>query len=446
MRRRRFARRAARFAVVAVGVVVLLVAAAVGVFLATRYTAGAPHEGMLALTGATVLVGEGLEPRSGVTVLVRDGIIVDVGPAAAVGVPAGADILEVDGLTVMPGLVDLHVHLGAPAIERGQEVGGAEIPGIIFDAVRHVPDARRALLDHGVTAVRSLGDDHAWILELRGLVRDGELEGPRVFAAGPLFTTRGGHPVVTIGVEPESDTVRLPTTPAAARRAVRALTGEDGVDLIKVVQERGNAERPLEPIAADVLQAIVAEAHEQGVPVTAHWGTVEDLADVLDAGVDGLEHVEARGALDGWPDGLVASLVERDIAITPTLAVTDVALPPDVHRQLRQRVGEVHAAGGRIVAGSDAGMPGVAFGGGLHRELELLVDSGLSPREALRAATSGAARVLRTDQIGAIAPGRAADLVVVDGDPLRDIRAARDVVVVLRDGRTVVDRRDDRGR
>jgi imidazolonepropionase-like amidohydrolase len=100
-----------------------------------------------------------------------------------------------------------------------------------------------------------------------------------------------------------------------------------------------------------------------------------------------------------------------------------------------------HPAGGRVVVGSDAGMPGVAFGGGVHRELQLLVNSGLTPREALRAATSEAARVLGTDDIGVIEPGRAADLVVVGGNPRRQIRAVEDIVMVLRDGRIVVDHR-----
>jgi enamidase len=190
-----------------------------------------------------------------------------------------------------------------------------------------------------------------------------------------------------------------------------------------------------------VLRAIVDEAHAHGLPVTAHWGSPDDLDDVLAAGVDGLEHTEPRGVLDGWPEETLAVLVERDISLTPTLAVTDVVLPARTARVLRQRAGEFHAAGGRVVAGSDAGMPGVPFGGGLHRELRLLVEGGLTPREALKAATSKAAGVLGSDDIGVIEPGRAADLLVVDGDPLQRIQAVDAVVLVLRDGRIVVDNR-----
>lgn len=110
-------------------------------------------------------------------------------------------------------------------------------------------------------------------------------------------------------------------------------------------------------------------------------------------------------------------------------------------RQMCRRVEEFHRAGGVVVVGSDAGMPGVRFGTGVHREMGLLVESGLSPLEVLKGATSQAATVLATDQIGAIEAGKAADLVVIDGDPLDDIGAIREVVMVFRDGRLVVDRR-----
>lgn len=421
-----------------VGVVTLAIAA-IAYYLTTRYAAGDPHEGHLALTGATALVGPDLVPRSGATVLIRGGTIVEVGDDGAVDIPPGATVRDLSGSTLMPGLIDLHVHLGSPQLERGEDVGMVQMPRIILDTMRHAPDARRAYLHHGVTTVRSLGDEYAWIMELRQMLADGELEGPRLFAAGPLFTTPGGHPVVTIGVEPESDTVRLPSSPDEARRMVRELVADGGVDVIKVVQERGSRRFALDPLAPDVLRAIVDEAHGHDIPVSAHWGTLDDLEEVLAAGVDDLQHLEARGTLDGWPEELLDSLVERRIPLAPTLAVSEVALPSQIHQRLREQVATFHAAGGRVVVGSDAGVPGVRFGAGVHRELELLVDSGLSPREALRAATSEAALVLGADHIGAIVPGRAADLVVVDGDPLENIEAIRDVVVVLRDGRVVVD-------
>ncbi|MGH3938815.1 MAG: amidohydrolase family protein [Pseudonocardiaceae bacterium] len=395
----------------------------------------------LALAGATPLVGPGLEPVAGATVLVENGVIIQVG--VEVVIPPGAQTIDLAGHTVLPGLIDSHIHFGSPEKERGQDSGVLALPGFVMDWVRSFPEKRRDFLAYGVTSVRSMGDEYPWINDVRRSIAEGEIEGPRFFIAGPLFSTRGGHPVVTIGVDPESGTVRIPESPTQAREMVRELvTGDDPVDLIKVVQERGDpALLSLEPIDPQILQAIVAEAHSHDMRVFAHWGTFEDLSEVLAAGVDGLDHLEPRGAGNGWPDGVMETIIERGITLAPTLAVTEVALPADVHSDLRDRLREFHEAGGRVIAGSDTAVPGVFAGTGLIRELELLVDAGLSPQAALVAATSTAADALRADHIGAISPGRAADLLVVEGDPLADIAAVRSVQLVLRDGRIVVDNR-----
>ncbi len=420
---------------------VLAVAGGVTFYELTLYRPTPAHNGVLALTGATVLVGPELEPVAGATVLAEDGVITQVGTEVAI--PPGAETIDLAGHTVLPGLIDSHIHFGAPELERGQDPGALAGPRIVVDWVRSFPAKRRNFLAHGVTSVRSMGDEYPWINDVRRSVAEGEIEGPRFFVAGPLFTTRGGHPVATIGVDPASGTVRIPESPAQARQMVRELvTGDDPVDLIKVVQERGNPDRrSLEPIDPQILQAIVAEAHTHDVLVFAHWGTFEDLRDLLAAGVDGLDHLEPRGAGAGWPDGVMETIIERDITLAPTLAVTEVALPADVHTDLRDRAHEFHDAGGRVVAGSDASVPGVYSGTGLIRELELLVDAGLSPHAALVAATSTAADAMRADHIGAISPGRTADLLIVEGDPHADITAVRSVQLVLRDGRIVIDNR-----
>jgi enamidase len=436
-----------RHVLIGAGGVAVLGAGAVTGYTSTLYTPGPPQRGHLALLGATALAGDHLDAIADATVLIRNGRIAAVGPASLVQVPAGARAIRVDGLTVFPGLIDLHVHFGSPDLSARTQPGLATIPRMVLDELRFAPGHRRSALAHGVTSVRSLDDDHEWIMELRRRIRGGPLEGPRVFAAGPVFTAPGGHPITTFGVDPGSGAVRVPSNPGEARRMVAALAGpEDPVDVIKVVQDRGGPGRALEPIAPATLNALVAEAHARDLRVTAHWGTLRDLRELLDADVDGLEHIDARELLDGWWKGVPEELARRHLPLTATLTVTEAALPPAVvgeaMKAFKARIGEFRADGGTVVVGSDAAMPGVHFGSGVHRELTLLVEAGLSPRHALRAATCEAARVLGDDSIGVVVPGRVADLVVVRGDPTTDIAAARNVVLVLRDGRVVADRRE----
>ncbi|MBF6181989.1 amidohydrolase family protein [Nocardia otitidiscaviarum] len=421
-------------------VVALLVAVVAGYafYRLTLHKAGPAQSGRLALTGGTVLLGPELNPVANATVIIENGVIVAVGPD--VEIPPDAERRDVSGRTVLPGLIDSHVHLSSPERERGEEIGFWDMPGVVADWVRYYPGKRQDFLRHGVTTVRSMGDENAWVHDFRRKIAQGELEGPRLLIAGPMFTTPGGHPIATFGVERNSDAVRVPSSPEEAREMVRALvTGDDPVDLIKVIQERGNPERKvLEPIRPDILAAIIDEAHRHHTKVFAHWGTREDLADLVAAGIDGLDHLEPRGVRDGWPDGYPETLVQQGITLAPTLAVTDPGFDEDTRRAIYERLREFRDAGGRVIAGSDAGMPGVHAGGGLLREIELLVAAGLTPHEAITAATVTPAAALRADTIGVIEPGRAADLLIVRGDPLTDIGALRDVDTVLRDGRSVV--------
>ncbi|WP_202800435.1 amidohydrolase family protein [Alkalibacillus haloalkaliphilus] len=372
--------------------------------------------------------------------LIQDGIIIDVGRDDEVDIPASATVMDLNGHTLMPGLIDLHVHLGMKEMELGQELGPFGIIGLVSDFIRFTPDKRKSLLEHGITTVRSVGDEHEWIMEFRQLIQDGELEGPRLFTSGSLFTTLEGHPIATIGTDPDSEVVLFPDTPKEARDNVQEMvSGDEGVDLIKVVQERGLSEYPLEPIATDVLQAIVTEANIHNIPVTGHWGALKDLEELIEAGVDGLEHLGRGVVLNGWPEELLETIIEGDMLLTPTLTVETINAEPEYQQLLLERAEEFHLADGQFVVGTDAGMPGVFFGPSMYQELELLVKSGLSPQEALQAATSRAADALQSDEIGVIEPGRAADLIVIDGHPLQQIEDVQNVSKVFRDGRLVVE-------
>ncbi|GAB3798577.1 amidohydrolase family protein [Virgibacillus kimchii] len=420
----------------AVILIVLAVVSGFTYYYATIYYISDEQGGYLALTNATVLVGEELEPYSDSTILIEDGMIVEVGED--IDIPGTATVKDLNGKTIMPGLIDMHVHLGMLELEEGEEFGMLSFPKMIADFVRFTPEKRNNFLEHGVTTIRSVGDEHEWIMEFRDLVNDRELEGPRLYASGSLFTTLEGHPIATVGTDPHSEVVLYPDTPEEARENVQQLAN-DGVDLIKVIQERGPDDSQLEPIDEDVLQSIVDEAHAHNIPVFGHWGRIDDLEDLLAAGVDGLEHIGAGAVRNGWDDDLLEEITEQGVSMTPTLLVETLNSDPEMKYAQLERVKEFHNADGLILAGSDAGMPGVLFGPSMHEELELLVESGLTPKEALQAATSHAAVALQSNEIGIIEQGRAADLVVIDGDPLQKIKDIRNVSKVFRDGRLVVE-------
>ncbi|QDI90680.1 amidohydrolase [Salicibibacter halophilus] len=425
-----------RLFLTAVILIVLVLVGGVTYYYATIYNVSEEQEGYLALTNATVLVGEALEAYDDSTILIEDGLIVDVGND--IDIPDAAAIKDLNGKTVMPGLIDMHVHVGMLELEEGEAFGLLSFPKMIADFVRFTPEKRSNFLEHGVTTIRSVGDEHEWIMEFRDLVNERELEGPRLYASGSLFTTLEGHPIATVGTDPHSEVVLYPDTPEKARENVEQLA-DDGVDLIKVVQERGPDESQLEPIDEDVLQSIVDEAHAHNIAVFGQWGRIDDLEDLLMAGVDGLEHIGAGAVRDGWEDDLLEEITEQGVSMTPTLRVETLNGDPEMRSDQLERVKEFHDAGGQILAGSDAGMPGVLFGPSMHEELALLVESGLTPKEALQSATSHAADALQSNEFGVIEEGRAADLVVIDGDPSQKIEDIQNVIEVFRDGRLVVE-------
>ena len=435
------------------GGAVATAAGGVSAYYGTRFPAGENHSGWLAIRGATALTGENLEPVTNAIVLVQHGQIVEVG--SRLEIPDGAEILDAPGATVLPGLIEMHAHLLFPEIDPddGAEIGAA---GHLWDIVRYMPGVRRDFLEHGITAVRDLGGDLAWARDLRSSIDDGTLEGPRAFVAGPLVTTPGGHPIGTVEGGVPEEVVRTPRNPQGAQQVIAELCDhEDPVDVIKVVHDSGGADMSLTAHEPEVLEALVEAADERGVPVTAHCGSPTELRQAVEAGFDGIEHLTLRDrsfdfdqmdhtAAMAWPEGLVDEMAAGGVALDPTLLV-ELGYPEDRSPERQElaerrfeRLLEAHGAGVQIVAGSDAGMAIPGFGDGLIGEVMMLGEAGLPTRDVLRAATSQAAAALRSDRIGVLEAGRAADLLIVDGDPVADLRALHEVMAVLRDGRVVV--------
>jgi imidazolonepropionase-like amidohydrolase len=372
----------------------------------------------------------------GALVLVEDGTILGVEPAAA-RAPAGCTVTDLPGATLLPGLIDTHVHLcadgGPRALEQLAELDAGAVDGIVADALRKH-------LAAGVTTVRDLGDA-GWAVVDR---HRGTGPGPTVLAAGPPLTSVQGHCWWLGGEVAGVD---------GLRRAVRE-RAERGADLVKIMASGGVMSAATDVLdgqfTLEELRAVVDEAHAVGLPVTAHAHPLTAVERCADAGVDGIEHgscfVEHGFAV---PAALAARLAGSGTPVCPTLGRTPGVEPSGPMLAVIQRLGmtwdrrlahvaELRKGGVRLVSGTDGGINPAKTHGILPEAVIDLVDCGASPAEALVSATSAAALACGTgDRTGRLAGGLAADLLAVDGDPLTDVRALRAVRLVVSRGRLV---------
>jgi len=397
---------------------------------------------MLALRHAHVIDGTGGAPLEDTTIVV-DGSVVQVAAPDAL-VPSEAQVLDLRGLSVLPGLIDAHVHLGGFVVDdpEWQFSLWSAFP-FFLDFARDFKRRRTLALENGVTTVRSAGDNHPQILRLRDRLDAGKRLGPRIIAVGPIFTAPGGHPASTIYKGNRyvvEHATRQVEDPNEARAEVQRLAS-DGADQIKAVYGGANPfdlDHPVPKLQFGVLQALVDEAHQCGLPAMVHVGTAKDAIEAVSAGANSLEHGILPGAgSPECPTELVNAMLDHGTFFVPTLTAAWAMKRtfPDALGNSMRWVAEMHRAGVCIALGTDAGAPGVVIGRAAHRELELLVESGLAPKEAIAAGTCNAAGVIRrADRLGTIEPGKQADLIAIAGDPLKDIRMTREIRLVLKGG------------
>ena len=366
----------------------------------------------LVLTGGTLIDGSGAPPLSDAVVAIQGGRIVAVGRVGEVQIAPGTPIRDVRGMTVLPGFVNAHAHTDTLA-----------------------DDALASWTRVGVTTVRDLGGPREMLVERRAaLAAVGDPVLPRLLVAGPILTVPGGHPIPVYGL---SDEVLAVEGPDDARREVNALL-DAGVNVIKIaVSGRTDVRWP--ELSNDEIRAIAEAAHARGARVSAHIDRAAALRRVVEHGVDDAAHMPR----DRMPDDLIRLMVERNVALVPTIDVYEALAEergagaewrrttlPVMQDNLRRFA----VAGGTLALGDDYGNPGVTLGMPAA-EIAHWLAAGLTSMQVIVAATHGGAQVCGlADQFGLVQPGFLADLLVVEGDPLADIAALERVALVLRDG------------
>ena len=387
---------------------------------------------LTALRAAWLFDGTGSALIPDPLVVIDGGTIVAVDSGAAA--PEGADVVDLGGAALLPGLVDTHVHL---AFDASVDPVGALAGRDGEQATEAMIRAGQTALRGGVTTVRDLGDRDYLSLGLRG--RPGL---PTIVAAGPPVTTPGGHCHYLGGVaEP---------TEAGARAAVREHV-EHGVDVIKIMASGGNLTpgtcQHLPQFTPEVLRAAVDEAHRHGLQVTAHAHAVGAIADAMAAGADGLEHVSfwTEDSVDA-PAELIQLIADRRTVVGATLGMVPMPglLPPPAIRAriplLVANMKRLYEAGAQMVAGSDAGIAPVKPHDVVRYAPAMMREIGFGQAEALRTITSAAAGVIGLGhRKGRIAPGFDADILAVDGDPIADPEALHRIRAVYARGTVVPD-------
>lgn len=381
--------------------------------------------------GKVWTAGKPLKP--GTVVIEGNRIKAVLEPGEPFQLPPDARRIDATGKTVMPGLINAHTHI---CMDARPDPMATVREGTLMMAYRAAANAERTIRN-GITTIRDLGAADGIDLALKKAIDEGVVKGPRMLVSGKAICMTGGHGHF-MGCEVDgADEARK-----AARQQLKA-----GADVIKVMATGGVLTPGVEPgspqLTVEELRAAIEEAHKAGKRTATHAQGTTGIANAIEAGVDSVEHGIFLN------QKLVDLMAEKGVFYVPTLAAPYYILKgglaagiPEFAVRKTERVWDSHRAsfelalrgGVRIGVGTDAGTP-LNPHGTITVELELMVECGMRAEDALTAATLGNAQCLGIDdRLGSIEPGKLADIILVDGNPLEDLKALDRVVTVIKDG------------
>jgi imidazolonepropionase-like amidohydrolase len=421
--------------------------AAAGLATILALGAGAAAAKDLAIHAGRLIDGTGKAVQTGVTILVHDDRITAVQPGYAT--PKGAEVIDLTNSTVLPGLIDDHVHI-TMSFHKGDPIHTALTRTHYDDEIDAVANARATLMA-GFTSVRDVGGETGVVVALKRAIGAGVVPGPRMWVAGTPLGPTGGHGDAADGLDPDLDhpgwSANLIDSPEAARKTVRRLRRE-GADLIKIMPSGGvmsiGDDPRLQLMEDDEIKAVIETAHALGMKVAAHAHGKQAIDHTIALGVDSIEHgtyadaesyrlFKAHGTYF-VPTMLVGTkVVEHAKAHPEDLNPSTVQKALTVVPYMLQNMHNAYAAGVKIAFGTDTF--GMSNHGENAQEFALLVGAGMPPIEAIKAATWNAADLIGdTKDIGTVQPGRYADIIAVDADPLKDVTVLEHVAFVMKGG------------